>query len=87
LFVTDGFGERLYNTMIPGLRRLSPPRGAGWEPGDFVQSLELRRVFKAAQFGALRCLGCGYYLLHKSHGTPPTMRKFETREGLASTKK
>jgi hypothetical protein len=73
--------------MNVGLRRLSPPRGAGWEPRDFVRSLELRRVSKAAQFGALRCLGCGHYLPHKSHGTPPTMRKFETREGLARTKK
>ena len=40
-------------SMRSGLRRLSPPRGAGWEPGDFVRSLELRRVSKAAQFGAL----------------------------------
>jgi hypothetical protein len=30
------------------LRRLSPPRGAGWEPRDFVQSLEIRRVSRAA---------------------------------------
>jgi hypothetical protein len=71
--------------MMLGLRRLSPPGGAGWEPRDFVRPLELS-VPKAAQFGALRCLGCGHYLPHKSHGTPPTMRKFETTRTPACKK-
>jgi hypothetical protein len=78
---------RAFFIYTDGLRRLSSPRGAGWASRDFVRSLELRGVSKAAQFGALRCLGCGHYLPHKSHGTPPTMRKFETKEGLASTEK
>src|ERR1700761_1471422 len=45
------FIDHLRRYLSIGLRRLSPPRGAGWEPGDILRGI--RRAKKTHLVGAI----------------------------------
>jgi hypothetical protein len=61
------------------MRRLSPPRGAGWEPRDVRTYPQSQEESPGQRRGTLLPWIC-YYLPHKSHGTPSTRENRIERE-------